>query len=375
MLNIDAPPNTFAYKIAVENKQLGWFLTDYKFNLFDLIFETIDRLKDPSLSSYYFDWELELSFLFTLRDYYSFDASTFLVGNIPYILQNAKRIEDILKTLNLGLKKGSELYYLDFIPTRKVTLLPYLVKHSIFSNLIDFWRYFFYYSKANVKENVQTLLDFGCEETFPYLLVQKSPHLFSNISKQNLKLLSDFSHTYYEHNLFFINPTNLKDVRAILKLEKKYDFKFYALLEKLQRLPTEKELVDWEFQLQIKEVLDVKVSILPNKKLEVEYGWCVYELTTISELKEEAKVQKNCLSGYVSELQTSHYRFFSIRKKDLIFSALFREDTLKELKGFKNKGVGTYPREIKEELEYVLLIITEKIKDGNQKLISKNIFG
>jgi hypothetical protein len=375
MLNIDAPPDTFAYKIAVENKQLGWFFPVSNFNLFDLIFETIDRLKDPSLKSYYFDWELELSFLFTLKDFYSFDASTFLVGNIPYILQNSERIKEVMKTLNLTIKKGCELYYLDYKVPRKITLLPYIVNYAIFFNVIDFWRYFFYYAKSNIKENVKVLLDFGCEETFPYLLVQKSPHLFSNITKQHLKVLSDFSSRYYEHNLFFINPTNLKEVRTILKLEKKYGLKFYALLEKLQRLPTEKELADWETKLKINSKLDVKVSIFPNKKLEIEYGWTIYEMTTIEELEEEAKVQKNCLAGYVSELKTNQFRFFSIRKKDLIFSALFRDDKLMEIKGFKNQIVETYPRDIREEIEYALLIIKEKIQDGNQKLISKNIFG
>jgi hypothetical protein len=253
-------------------------------------------------------------------------------------------------------------------------VFSYLYFYYTFSNLLDFWRYFFYYSKTNVKENIRSLLNFGCEETFPYLLLQKDPYLFSNISKQNLKLLSDFSYRYFEHDLDFINPTNLKEVRAILKLEKKHDIKFYALLEKLRRLPTEKELLDWELKQTINYELDVKISIFPNKKLEIEYGWCIYELTTISELKKEAKVQKNCLAGYVSELRIPFFKFFSIRKKDLIFSVLFKDDKLQEIKGFKNQRLETYPKEIREEIEYALLIIKEKIQDGNQKLISENIF-
>ena len=145
-------------------------------------------------------------------------------------------------------------------------------------------------------------------------------------------------------------------------------------MEKLRRLPTEKELTDWELKQTINAELDVKISVLPNKKLEVEYGWCVYELTTIAELQKEAKIQKNCLAGYVSELKTNQFRFFSIRKKDLIFSVLFRDDKLVEIKGFKNQRLETYPREIREEIEYTLFIIKEKIQDGNQKLISKDIF-
>lgn len=375
MLNIDAPPDTFAYKIAVENKQLGWFLTDYKFNLFDLIFKTLELLENPLLKEYYFDWDLELSFFFTSPKCVEIPQSNYTVTNIPYILENSEKVKKTLKNLNLTLKKdGFNLYYLESTKVQELSLPSYIFPYPMFSKLLDFWRYFFYYSKKNAKDNIKYLLEAGCMGVFPYVLAQKNPDLFSNISKQDLRLLSTFSHVYYEHDLDFIDPTNLIDVKNILKLEKNYGIEFYALLEKLKRLPSEKELGDWVLKQTISYELDVKISVLPNKKLEVEYGWCIYELTTISDLEKEAKLQKNCLAGYISELKTTKFRFFSIRKKDLIFSVLFRDDTLVEIKGFKNQRLETYSKEIREEIEYTLFIIKEKIQDGNKKLISQDIF-
>lgn len=369
MLNIDAEIETFAYKVAVENKQLGFFINNSDFNLFDLIFDTLKRLENPQFKSFYFDWDLELSFIFEMADLFTPDC--LMVLNVPFILENADYVKDSLNKLNLVIEQEESLSfsYLKF-KSKKETFIDkrFLPSHGhlAIKNLFDFWRYFNYYAKKNVKETILLFLNKNVDEDFPYLVVKENPSLFNQITNQNLKALTEFSFKYFEHNLFFISLGNLSEIKKVLKLEKKYGVKIYALLESLNRFPTNQELKDWEIKVDIDFNKDLKIPLIKNKKLTVEFGWEIYELVSKKDLVEEAKYQHNCLEGYVPSLANSNHRFFSCRKKAERFTMRFIGTKLIECKGRFNKLINTYSQNIQEEIEYCILTIKEILKNGRK---------
>lgn len=367
MLNINANPDTFAYQIAIKNKQLGFFILDTNFNLFDLIFETIKELKNKSLKNYYFDWDLELSFIFDMNALFYPDC--FLISNIPFILENNSLVKKTLNQLGLFIERDDFGFSYLRQGRKKDTFIlsKYLPEANRLQvkQLWDFWRYFNYYAKKNVKENIESFLSNDVDECFPYLLVKENPSIFNQITKRDLKKLTDFSFNYFEHDLSFVSFKNWEEINRLSELEKEYGIKIFALLNSLKRFPTNQELKDWEARIDIDFNKDLKVPIIPNKKITVEFGWEINELVSKKDLTEEAHYQHNCLEGYVCHLSQINHRFFSCRKRTERFTMFFIDSKLMECKGKFNKWVTTYPQDIREELDYCILTIKELLNGRN----------
>lgn len=361
MLNINAPPETFAYRVAQDKRQLGWFFnfTEDKINLFDLIFETKEELRN--FPDYYFDWELELYFFFQMsKDLYNLSL---LVSNIPFILKNTTLVKKTLKSLNLDLKESCGNYYLTFQTFNFKNVIPNFIFNTpnlIFNtNAFDFWRYYYFYIKKGDKLLIESFLKRVLNLDFVYDTCKINPLFFRNISKKELDKLCSFLQIRENHFLFFIDPTDFNSINQVLKLEKKYGNKIYGLINQLKRLPTKVELETWLLSYTLKFSRDLKPSILENKVLNLEYGWQIYELVSPKDLSEESIYQHNCLEGYQNCLSDLDYRFFSCRKKDLRFSVLFIKNTLKEVKGRFNKSINTFPRNIQDEINYILITLEE----------------
>lgn len=359
MLNINAPNYSFAYKVAIENKQLGWFFNkDKSVNLFDLIFKTKKELK--KYPDYYFDWNLDLFFFKSCFPISLFNES-YLIKNIPFILDNSSLVKETLYSLNISFLEFNHTYYLDLSKLNFKFDLPKVEYEETFYTDFDFWRYFYFYTSKQIRQNLTSIIVGDDEVKLIDKICKIKPNFFSNISKRDLKNIELFIPRYYEHNLDFLDCTDLSVISKVLKLEKKYGIKIFGLLSLLQRLPTDKEIKEWEINLKLDLQKDLRLPVLENKLLKLEYGWQVHELTTKLDLMEEATYQHNCLQGFINTLSNPDYNFFSCRKNKERFTVLFINGKLHEYKGRFNKDVSKFSQEIREELEYILLNLEVKI--------------
>lgn len=192
------------------------------------------------------------------------------------------------------------------------------------------------------------------------------------------------------HNLEFVyTEASQQDLDSLVakvlkfqKIEKKYGLEYVGFCESHRKVASEEDFLEWRRVNALVKSRDLLLPVFGTKKVPTIFGWRIEELTSVSDFELEGKRQKHCIAGYVPQSADTPYRFFSIVKEkaylakakkqlnEVRFSIQWdtRSNTPLQVKGYCNCNTDAYGSAIKVEVQAILGIIQNQIKQyGKQQ--------